>query len=380
MLRGYFKLARGELVIKILHTLPALDGGGAEKIIYDYCIRMPEKFHFDFITHTDYIGILEEKLKKRGCEIFHVPTRRENRKKNQHKIEEIIKNGKYDIIHVSQGYRGVYLLWASKKYGIPIRIAHSHMSCIPESLKDRITRKVATIIVKALSTDLFACGKDAAKWMWGSIDNVFIMTNAIESDKYSFDNNVRISLRKELGIENKLVIGNVARFSYQKNHDFIIDLAKEITKLNKNVAFLLVGRGELLDDIKARVSNSGMDDYILFLGVRSDVQDLLNAMDIFILPSRYEGLPVTLVETQANGLTSIVSNKITREIKFADNMVYLPIDSGTEKWVKSILNMKYEHSSNAIKNTSYDINNSVCALVDKYKELLKGKEVDGKRM
>ena len=359
-------------MIRILHTLPALDGGGAEKIIYDYCIRMPKEFHFDFITHTNYIGILEERLKKSGCTIYHVPTRRENKRENQRRLREIIKNGKYDIVHVSQGYRGVYFLWVAKKYKVPIRIAHSHMSYIPESFKERIVRKVATIIVKILSTDLFACGDDAAKWMWGSKKNIFIMTNAIEADKYTYDNNVRISLRKELGIENKIVIGNVARFSYQKNHNFIVNLAKEITQLNKDIIFLLIGRGELLAEIKTQVRANRLDDYVVFLGVRDDVQDLLNAMDVFILPSRYEGLPVTLVETQANGLTSVASNKITKEIKFADNVIYLPIDSGTEEWVKCILNMKYEHSGNAIKNTSYDINSSVGVLVDKYKELLKG--------
>ena len=208
--------------------------------------------------------------------------------------------------------------------------------------------------------------------MWGSKKNIFIMTNAIEADKYTYDNNVRISLRKELGIENKIVIGNVARFSYQKNHNFIVNLAKEITQLNKDIIFLLIGRGELLAEIKTQVRANRLDDYVVFLGVRDDVQDLLNAMDVFILPSRYEGLPVTLVETQANGLTSVASNKITKEIKFADNVIYLPIDSGTEEWVKCILNMKYEHSGNAIKNTSYDINSSVGVLVDKYKELLKG--------
>lgn len=372
MFRFYFELDGGAIVIKILHTLPALDGGGAEKIIYDYCTRMPKDFHFDFITHTDYIGILEEKLKKSGCKIYHVPTRRENKKENQRRIKEIVKSGEYDIVHVSQGYKGVHFLWVAKKYKVPVRIAHSHMSYIPESLKDRVVRKVATIIARSLATDLFACGDDAAKWMWGNKNDVFIMTNAIEADKYTYDNNVRISLRKELGIENKIVIGNVARFSYQKNHDFIIDFAKEITQLNKDIVLLLIGRGELLEKIKARVNANRLDDYVLFLGVRSDVQKLLNVMDVFILPSRYEGLPVTLVETQANGLSSVVSSKITKEIKYADNVRYLPIDSGTEEWVECILNMKYEHLGNAIKNTSYDINNSVWVLVDKYKELLKG--------
>ena len=155
-------------MIKVLHTLPALDGGGAERIVYDYCIRMMDEFQFDFIVHTEDKGILENELEKRGCRIFHIPPLHRNKRAYKARIQQILREGEYDIIHVSQGYRSIYFLKYAKKYGIPVRIAHSHMAYIPESGKEKAIRRICTRIVKHYATDLFACGEDAAKWMWGN--------------------------------------------------------------------------------------------------------------------------------------------------------------------------------------------------------------------
>ena len=356
-------------MIKVLHTLPALDGGGAEKIVYDYCIRMMDEYQFDFVVHTDYKGILEEDLEKRGCKIFHVPPLRKDRVEYKKRINEIIKSENYDIIHVSQGYRGAYFCWIAKKYNIPVRIAHSHMAFIPESFVEKLKRVIATAIVKICATDLFACGIDAGRWMWGK-RKTFIMTNAIDSDSFKFNIELRKSIRKDLNIEDKLVIGNVARFSYQKNHEFLIDIAKEVVSRRKDVIFLLIGRGELEEMIREKVVKAGLDSHFVFMGVRKDVPKLLNAMDVFILPSRFEGLPVTLVEAQANGLYVLASDRITKEIKYAQNMKYISIDDGCDKWVEWICNAEEQHSQNNILLTDYDINIAVNNVRNKYSELL----------
>ncbi len=358
-------------MIRVLHTLPALDGGGAEKIIYEYCIRMTKEFHFDYIVHSDRKGILEEKLTQIGSKIYHIPSLHTNRRENIKRINSIIKNGNYDIIHVSQGYKGVHLLWIAKKYGVPVRIAHSHMAYIQETYKERAIRLIASVMAKQLSTALFSCGEDATRWMWGVKSNAYIMTNAIDSKRYSFNPEMRLKIRRQLGIDdNKTVIGNVARFAIQKNHEFIIDIAKSLPN-KQDVVFLLVGRGELYEMIKKKVIENDLNNVFLFTGVRSDVNDLLSAMDIFILPSRFEGFPVTIIEAQANGLCCIVSENVTHDVKMAQNIYYLPINQGCHKWVELISSIEQTHLDNSISMTRYDIYKSVEALEDKYKELLR---------
>lgn len=327
-------------MIKVLYTLPALDGGGAEKIIFDYVVRMSPDFAFDFIVHTKDKGILEADLEERGCRIYHIPPLHENRKQYIRDVRTIIQKGNYDIIHVNQGYRGLVFLWIAYKQGIIIRIAHSHMAWIPEDAKTKAVRILSTFIVKWLATDLFACGNDAARWMWGKrtfqSGKIRIMTNAIDTKRFAFSASKRNDIRSELKLGDSFVIGNVARFSYQKNHEFLIDVFEKICEIRKDAVLLLIGRGELEQDVCNLVNKKGLAERVQFMGVRNDVPDLLNAMDAFVLPSRFEGLPVTLVEAQANGLPCYVSDVITKEIKVSEDIYYLSLTDKVEEWAESI--------------------------------------------
>ncbi len=365
-------------MIKVLFTLPALDGGGAEKIIFDYVLRMSPDFAFDFIVHTKDKGILEADLEERGCSIYHIPPLHENRKQYVRDVRTIIQNGNYDIIHVNQGYRGLVFLWIAYRNGIKIRIAHSHMAWIPEDTKTRVVRILSTCIVKRLATDLFACGNDAARWMWGQrtfqSGKVRIMTNAIDTKRFSFSTSKRDDIRSALQLGDSFVIGNVARFSYQKNHEFLIDIFEKICENRKDAILLLVGRGELEQDIYDWVNRKGLTERVKFLGVRNDVPDLLNAMDVFVLPSRFEGLPVTLVEAQANGLPCYVSDAVTPEIKVTDDIFYLPLTDKAEDWAKQIykVHLRQGRGKAEISN-SYDIEVAYKILESYYFEEVKKK-------
>ena len=361
-------------MIKVLHTIPAMDGGGADRILYDYTIRMLDDFQVDFIVHSEFEGILEKDLISRGCRVFHVSALRKNKKEYKKRIQEIIRNGNYDIIHVSQGYRGVYFLHYAKKYGVKIRIAHSHMAYIPESFKEVIIRKMATLYVKRCATALFACGDDAAKWMWGkkafNKRKVYIMKNAIQAERFSFSPEKRECIRQEYNVTDKFVIGNVARFSYQKNHEFLIKIFAELKKVNSNAVLMLIGRGELKNDIKKQVEELGLTDSVLFMGVRNDVPDLLNAMDVFALPSRFEGLPVTLVEIQANGLPAVISSCVTKEMTISDDFCFLSLSQPISEWADIIVKNKRKDSANLIKNTAYDLRVASDGLKNKYLSMI----------
>lgn len=154
--------------MKILEISSELDGGGVDRLLYDYCSRMIPEIHFDFIVTSKSEGMLEQPLKKLGCNIFHVAQMREDRKLYKRQIKEIIKKGNYDIIHDHSGYKAIFTMYYAKKYNIKGRIAHAHMAYIPESGKEKAIRRICTRIVKHYATDLFACGEDAAKWMWGN--------------------------------------------------------------------------------------------------------------------------------------------------------------------------------------------------------------------
>lgn len=347
-------------MLKILHTIPALDGGGADRILYDYAIRMLDEFQFDFIVHSEHEGILEKDLISMGCRVFHVPSLHKNKTEYKKRIAEIIRNGKYDIIHVSQGYRGLFFLYYAKKYGVKTRIAHSHMAYIPERMTEKFIRGCSTFLVKRLSTHLFACGDDAAKWMWGEKalqrGETYIMKNAIDTRRFEFSEEKRNQIREEFHITDKFVIGNVARFSYQKNHEFLINVYNEVKKHREDAVLILVGRGELEEDVKKQVVELGLEDSVIFTGVRNDVPDLMNAMDVFVLPSRFEGLPVTLVEVQTNGLPTIVSEQVTREIDICKNIKYLPLS--IEQWVENLNNMEFVRDGenlNYISKNGYNI-------------------------
>lgn len=336
-----------------------LDGGGVDRLLYDYCSRMVKDIQFDFVVTSKNEGILEQPLKNLGCNVYRVPQIKNGLKNHIEEIKKILDNNNYDIIHDHSGYKAWCNLWIAKKCGVENRIAHAHQAFMKETFKQKIMRLISVPITKFYSTELFACGNDAAKWMWGKRafekNRVYIMKNAINVQNFGFVSEKRAQIREDLGITDKFVIGNVARFSYQKNHEFLINIFAELKKLRDDAVLLLIGRGELEESIKAQVESLGLSNSVLFMGVRNDVPDLLNAMDVFVLPSRFEGLPVTLVEIQANGLPAVISDVVTKEMTFSEDFSFVSLSQSSCEWAKVISEKKRADSKNLIKNTEYDL-------------------------
>lgn len=360
--------------MRILEITSDLDGGGVDRLLFDYCSRMAGDIQFDFIATSKTEGILEKPLRELGCNVYHIPQIREGLKNHKEQLEKVLTENHYDIIHDHSGYKAWCNLQVAKKCGVKVRIAHSHQAFMAETTKQKILRLLSTPITKAYATNLFACGNDAAKWMWGkktfNDGKVYIMKNAINAVQFSYSAEKRDKIRNEFGISDKFVIGNVARFSYQKNHEFLIEIFSELKKIRPDSVLMLIGRGELEDDVKKQVAELGLDDSVLFMGVRNDVPELLNAMDVFALPSRFEGLPVTLVEIQANGLPAVVSDAVTKEMTLADNFSFLSLADDVSKWAKTISEKNRTDSVNLIENTEYDLQIGVNALRKKYLSMI----------
>lgn len=363
--------------MRVIHFLSDLDGGGVEKLLYDYCSSMKDEIYFDFVVNSTKEGMLEQPLRNLGFSVFRICQVRQSLIRNIKDIYIILKNKNYDIIQVHSGYKAIIPLFISYMLGINIRIAHSHQANVPEKIYTKILRKTITPFTKLFATHLFACGKDASIWMWGKraedLGKVYIMKNAVDTYKYRFSNKVRKFIREELKLEDKFIIGNVARMSYQKNHEFLISVFLEIRNKIDNAVLVLIGRGELEEEIKKKVFDLGLLDSIIFLGIRDDIPRLLNAIDLFLLPSWFEGLPLSLVEVQSNGLQSIVSDNITREIEITDIIKYMKLEK--DLWMKEIVDIEeidYEREiySDIVKNNGYDIELASLKLIQKYKEIL----------
>lgn len=213
---------------------------------------------------------------------------------------------------------------------------------------------------KTFATHYFACSDYAGKWLYGKnigkSKRYKVIPNAINTEKYRFDPAISAEMRKSLGIEDKFVIGHIGRFVYQKNHDFLIDIFSEVHKQNDKAVLLLIGEGPLLEDVKAKVHRLGLDDFVIFLGVREDANRLYQAFDVFCLPSRYEGLGMVAIEAQISGLPTIVSNGIPGEAKITNRISYLNLNEKSETWAKKLIAFKFENRTDIeVKNDDYNI-------------------------
>ena len=327
-------------MVRVLHELSALDGGGVAKLLYDYYSHMDrEKIHFDFLIQDFYDeGIYEKPLRELGCTIYKIPRIKKDKKGYLRGMKKVISDGNYDVVHSHMGARGLFPMYYARKAKVSQRIVHSHIAYEPIGRLKRCFDIMLSCVAKMNATSLFACGREAGIYMWGKRcsqkGKITIMTNAVDTEAYEFVPEIRVRKRKELDVEDKLVIGIVGRLSEQKNYPFLFEAYKELLKKRNDTVLVIVGRGLEEEVIKERARQLEIEQNILFLGVRNDVPALLNAFDIFVLPSHYEGLPVVLIEAQANGLKQLVSNKVTDEMSITDLIEFLPIENTEQLWAE----------------------------------------------
>lgn len=219
-------------------------------------------------------------------------------------------------------------------------IAHSHNSSTPGLLRNILHRLNKPRILH-YATDFFACSKVAGKWLFDEktmqSDRFHIIHNALHVEKFFYNETTRQKIREELGVENRFVVGHVGRFEEQKNHEFLIDIFNEIAKEREDAVLLLIGDGELKEQITAKVQEYAIENQVQFLGVRKDIPQLWNAMDVFVFPSLFEGLPLVALEAQASGVCSVMADTISKEVKITDAVTFLPLAHNEKEWKECIL-------------------------------------------
>ena len=365
--------------IKIAQVIGKWVGAGAENVVLNYYRFIDkDKFKFDFICESDSTNIPYETINKLGGKVILVSPY-ENTSKYIKDLTEVLKKGKYDIVHSHTNALSYLALKAAKKAKIGVRIAHSHNSSIKLE-QDQLLKNIYKILLKQNATDYFACNEESGKFLFGEKEynngKVFIISNAIEVDKYKFNKKTRIKKRKEMDLEqDNLVIGHVGRFVSQKNHEFLLDLFKAIHDKEPKARLILCGQGPLMTGIRDKAYGMGIYDDIKFLGQVNDVEKYYQAMDLFVLPSFYEGYPLTLVEAQAAGLPCFASNDVGEETKLLDSTTFLSLSSPVRIWKKQIMDVIEDFNridtSSIVKEKGYDIEVEVKKLEEKYLELVK---------
>lgn len=361
--------------ISVLQVVTHMNRGGLESMLMNYYRAMDkDTIHFDFLTHrpASEKKDFDEEIESLGGRIYHLPRLNPFSIGYRKDLDSFFKEHKeeYDIIHVHQDCMSGLILKYAQKNGYKVRIAHSHNSMQDRNLKYLI-KVLYKRIIPRYSTALLACSIGSGRWMFGH-NHFDVLYNAIDCERFRFDKNKRDIVRTELNITDELVIGNVGRFSPQKNHCYLVNLFAEFHKTNAKSLLLLVGDGNEKEDIVNEIERLGISDSVILTGTRKDIPDLLMAMDVFIFPSLYEGLPVTLIEAQATGLPCVISDSITDEVILSKLIKKCRLDDSAEEWIsaindyKCITDVAREEFCDLVSNSNYNINRESKKLEEYY--------------
>lgn len=356
--------------IRVLNIFMVLDRGGAETFVMNVYRHIDRsKLQFDFLVHGDKVGAYEEEIKNLGGKIFRLPSMTHFFAYKKAIKQFFDEHPEYTIIHSHASELGWLIFREAHKRNIPYRICHAHNSPKGITIKTPI-RFIFKTGIKRHSNVYFACGKEAGIWQFGKQTAFTIINNGISVNDFRFNKETREKTRSELGIDEKLVVGHVGRFERQKNHNHLIEVFDCIAK-KTDATLLLIGEGSLRYEIEKKVKDKGLSDRVIFLGMQQNVSKYLNAMDAFIFPSLFEGLPVTLIEAQTNGLTCYISDSISTEVKVTDLVHLCSLLDSPQKWADLVVNGVSDLDnrnmySKEVSACGYDISNTASYLQDYY--------------
>lgn len=360
--------------IRVLQVVTIMNRGGLETMLMNYYRKLDKtKIQFDFMTNRLERGHYDDEIEALGGKIYRLsPIKPGNYNKYFKELDEFFKEHKeYKVVHSHINENSGFVLKAAKKAGIECRVAHSHLSDLKLDYKYPF-RVYARRNLKGNVSDYFACSQRAGEWLFGkeisSSGKVIVLNNAVDTEKFKINKDIRDKVRMELGIEDKKVIGHVGRFNPQKNHEFLIDIFNEVYKKDKGIVLLLIGDGYLKEKIEDKVKKLNLEQGVKFLGVREDIPELMQGMDLFLFPSQFEGLAVVMVEAQAAGLKVITSTGVTKESDITNNVEFIELSKGAEYWADIIINsdFKKKDSIKMMISKGYDSTNNVKWLSDFY--------------
>ena len=356
--------------IRILHIVQRMEAGGTQSFLMNLYRNIDRsKIQFDFLVEYEEKEFYDDEIISLGGKIYYTNFRKTlNVIKFKRTMSDILKNHpEYKIVHIHATAIGKICTDVARKCGIKTIIAHTHNN---SAVKD--WKYYPKILLRKLytngPTDFFACSEDAGRYTFKN-KKFIVIYNAIDIDKFLFKQEVREDFRKELNIEDKFVIGNIGRLHEQKNQSFLIDIFYEIQKIKDNAILLIVGKGPLENELKEKVSNLGINNKVYFLGNRKDVERIYQGMDVFVLPSLFEGLGIVAVEAQVSGLPVVASTGVAKEANITHNIQNIDLNDSIDTWKEAICKSNVESRSsveNIVRNSKFDVKNNAKFLQEFY--------------
>lgn len=339
---------RQENPIRILHVVTNMSYGGLENLLMNYYRNIDRtKVQFDFLTHVNIHQDFEDEIQALGGRIYRLRRLNPFNLFYRQELNAFFREHmEYKIVHCHLDCMAAIPLKAAKGAGIPVRIAHSHNSDQTHDLK-YILKLLYKKVIPKYATDLFACGEKAGNWMFGN-KTYTIMRNAIDAAEFQFQSSRTKEIRSKLCLQQQYIVGHVGQFRIQKNHLFLVEVFCKVLEKNSECILLLVGKGPQMESVQERVKECGIEDKVRFLGARSDIAELMQVMDVFVLPSIYEGIPVTMVEAQAAGLPCVISDRVPKECCIMDNVESIALSENVDFWAERILSYQ-----NTIRRNNY---------------------------
>lgn len=368
--------------VRVLNLFTIMNRGGAETMVMNYYRNIDRtKVQYDFMVHRQERGAYDDEIEALGGRIYRMPAIRpwtayEYRKT----VRDFYQNHpEYKIIHSHMSELGCYDFFEAEKENVPVRICHAHNRPNGFDLKSPVRWYYKKMMMPHI-THMFICGEESGEWLFGkkNKDKFIQLNNAIDAKKYSYDPAKRKQVRQNLGLsEHQVSIGHVGRFNPQKNHKFIIDIFQEVHNLAPDAVLLLVGddSSDGGREIHEKVKRQGLTEHVKFLGIRSDVADLLQAMDVFLFPSLFEGLSVASIEAQSAGLPVLISDGVPIECKKTDLVDVISLSESASFWANKVIEaaqIKRRNTFEEIKEAGFDIQENAKLLQDFYISAVQG--------
>lgn len=348
-------------ILVIITTAMVPYGGLASVMMNLYRNIDKERFHIDFAsTNKELDGVLELELNKNASKYYSLGNRKRKLLQYVNRLSGVIREGNYDIVHInSNSATALIELLVSKKYGISKRIVHNHTSICNHKLLHRICYP----FFRNVYTDAIACSKKAGDWIFPD-GNYQIVNNGIDTEKYRYSSVNRVNVRKQYGVrETTVVLGHVGKIYKPKNHHFLIDIFAAYHEKNNDSKLLLVGDGVMRTEIEKKTAELGLIDSVIFAGMQREPEKYLSAMDFFVFPSLWEGMPLSVIEAQASGLLCFASDTIDEGVTVTDSVIRLSINNGVQIWTNALMNAdnidrdtNSERCIEMIRSAGYDSN------------------------
>lgn len=326
--------------VRVLHILQRMEAGGTQALLMNIYRKIDRtKVQFDFLVEYPDKQFYDDEIKELGGKVYYSTVRKDfNIPKFINRLKRILMyEHPYKIVHMHTYSIGYFCLKAARQCGVPVRIAHSHSNSMTKDYR-RYIKTILQRLYPIYATDLFACSEEAGKYLFSN-KQFCVLTNAIDSHQFISNINTRHTVRKELGVENSFIVGHVGRFRPEKNHLFLIDVFFEIKRKKQNAKLLLIGNGDPSEEIRNYVKRKELSNDVIILTNRRDMSRLYQAMDVFIFPSKYEGLGIVAIEAQAAGIPVVCSDGLPPETDITPIYRKLKLSEGAEKWADTALEM-----------------------------------------